>query len=204
MIILGLTGSIGMGKSTTANMFKDAGIPVYDSDASVHALYGPEGEATKLISADFPNVTNEAGGIDRTKLGLIVLKDDAAMKRLEAIVHPLVFKTRQAFVSKHKSAKSPLIVFDVPLLFETGSETFVDKVLVVTAPQEVQLKRVLERKGMTEEKFKSILKKQMPDTEKRSRADFIIDTSLGIEAAQKEVNLIIKKLTDLNTKNVVN
>lgn len=204
MIILGLTGSIGMGKSTTALMFKNAGIPVYDSDATVHALYSPNGEATTAIAAEFNGVLNESGGIDRNKLTKYVLKDDAALKRLEAIVHPLVFQTRQAFVEKHTAEKTTLIVFDIPLLFETGSEVFVDKILVVTAPSETQKRRVLNREGMTEEKFEAILKKQMPDAEKRKRADFIIDTSLGIEAAQESVNQIIQSLNDLNAKSEVN
>lgn len=204
MIILGLTGSIGMGKSTTARMFKEAGIPVYDSDAIVHALYAPEGDATKAITDEFDDVTNEIGGIDRSKLSKYVLSDEAALKRLEAIVHPMVFQTRQAFVEKHVAEKSPLIVFDVPLLFETASEAFVDKILVVTAPSEIQKKRVLSREGMTEEKFEAILKKQMPDVEKRKHADFIIDTSLGLEAAQENVDQIIQTLIELNDETEVN
>ncbi len=198
MIILGLTGSIGMGKSTTANMFLDAGIPVYDSDAAVHALYQPAGKAVDKLEDAFPGVKNQEGSIDRQKLSAYVLKDSAAMKKLEAIVHPLVFETRLKFLDEHKAKGTDIVVFDIPLLFETGSDAFVDKILVVTAPAEIQKQRVLGREGMTEEKFSAILAKQMPDKQKRERADFIIDTSLGLDSAEKNVHQIIQSLIQLN------
>ncbi len=194
MVILGLTGSIGMGKSTTANLFKEEGIPVYDSDASVHALYAVGGKAVDLLEDEFPGVKNANGAIDRQKLSSYVIGDDAALKKLEQIVHPLVFQTRLDFLDYQRELESTLVVFDIPLLFETGSEAAVDKVIVVTAPFEVQKERVLGREGMTEEKFETILQKQMPDSEKCKRADFVIDTSLGIEKARESVKQIISIL----------
>ena len=200
MIILGLTGSIGMGKSTTADMFEAEGIPVYDSDAAVHALYAKGGAAVDLLEAEFPGVKNDKGEIDRQKLSAYVIEDEAALKRLEQIVHPLVFQTRLEFMERHKKQNSPLVVFDIPLLFETGSDAAVDKILVVTAPLDVQKERVLEREGMTVEKFHAILKKQMPDVKKRERADFIIDTSQGIEKARESVISIISILLENPTE----
>ena len=190
---LGLTGSIGMGKSTTAAMFRDAGIPVFDSDAVVHQLYGPGGKAVPLIKAAFPGcVENDA--VSRTKLSEALASDPTGFDRLNAIVHPLVAEARHEFVRQAAIKCEPLVVFDIPLLFETGGETGVDGVLVVSAPAEVQRDRVLAREGMTLAKFNQILSRQTPDSEKRARADFIIDTSEGIGAARKAVDELISKL----------
>jgi len=192
MIVLGLTGSIGMGKSTTAKMFAEAAVPVHDSDETVHRLYA--GKAAPLVEAAFPGTTID-GIVDRTKLGLHVLGDATALKRLEAIVHPLVRADADAFLTRHRAAGAPLAVLDIPLLFETGGRGRVDKVVVVTAPAEVQRDRVLARPGMTEEKLVSILAKQVPDGEKRRLADFIIDTGQGLEAARARVDAIIQELS---------
>ncbi|MBX3596572.1 MAG: dephospho-CoA kinase [Rhizobiaceae bacterium] len=188
MIVLGLTGSIGMGKSTTANMFVEAGVPVHDSDAAVHRLYA--GKAAPLIEEAFPGTTVD-GVVDRTLLASKVLGDAAALKRLEAIVHPLVRADADAFLQTQRQAGAKIAVLDIPLLFETGGRERVDKVVVVTAPAEIQRKRVLERPGMTFEKFEAILAKQMPDSEKRKRADYIIDTGSGMEAARAAVTEIV-------------
>jgi dephospho-CoA kinase len=192
MIVLGLTGSIGMGKSTTAQMFAEAGVPVHDSDETVHRLYS--GKAAPLVEAAFPGTTVD-GVVDRARLGLHVLGNAAALKRLEAIVHPLVRADADAFLARNRAAGAPLAVLDIPLLFETGGRNRVDKVVVVTAPAEVQRQRVLARPGMTEEKLASILAKQVPDAEKRRLADFIIDTGQGLEAARARVDVIIKELS---------
>jgi dephospho-CoA kinase len=191
MIVLGLTGSIGMGKSTTARMFADAGVPVHDSDEAVHRLYA--GKAAPLVEAAFPGTTL-AGVVDRAKLGARVLGDAAALKRLEAIIHPLVRADADAFLAKHRNASESIAVLDIPLLFETGGRNRVDKVVVVTAPAEIQRERVLARPGMTEEKLASILAKQVPDAEKRRQADFVVDTGQGMEAARAAVNAIIRQL----------
>jgi len=195
MIVLGLTGSIGMGKSTTAKMFRDAGVPVHDSDETVHRLYS--GKAAPLIEAAFPGTVRD-GAVDRGLLAAQVLGRPGAMKELEAIIHPLVRADADAFVARHRDAKTPLVVLDVPLLFETGGRGRVDKVVVVTAPAEVQRERVLSRPGMTEEKLDAILAKQIPDAEKRRQADFIIDSSQGLEAARAEVGRIVSDLTGDN------
>ncbi|MER8466955.1 dephospho-CoA kinase [Mesorhizobium sp. M1396] len=192
MIVLGLTGSIGMGKSTTAKMFAEAGVPVHDSDETVHRLYA--GKAAPLVEAAFPGTTS-AGVVDRAKLGQRVLGDAAALKRLEAIIHPLVRADADAFLARHRAAGAPIAVLDIPLLFETGGRDRVDKVVVVTAPAEIQRERVLARPGMTEEKLASILAKQVPDAEKRRQADFVVDTGQGFDAARAEVNAIIRQLT---------
>ncbi|MBZ9870974.1 dephospho-CoA kinase [Mesorhizobium sp. BR1-1-9] len=192
MIVLGLTGSIGMGKSTTAKMFADAGVPVHDSDETVHRLYA--GKAAPLVEAAFPGTTG-AGGVDRAKLGARVLGDAAALKRLEAIIHPLVRADADAFLARNRAAGAPLAVLDIPLLFETGGRDRVDRVVVVTAPAEVQRQRVLARPGMSEEKLASILASQVPDAQKRRRADFVIDTSQGLDAARAEVAEIIAKVS---------
>jgi len=192
MIVLGLTGSIGMGKSTTAKMFTDAGVPVHDSDETVHRLYADK--AAALVEAAFPGTT-QAGVVDRAKLAGRVLGDAAALKRLEAIVHPLVRADTDAFLARHRAGGAPIVVLDIPLLFETGGRGRVDKVVVVTAPAEVQRARVLARPGMSEEKFSAILAKQVPDAEKRKLADFVIDTGQGFEAAQAAVNAIIAELS---------
>jgi dephospho-CoA kinase len=192
MIVLGLTGSIGMGKSTTAKMFAEAGVPVHDSDETVHRLYA--GKAAPLVEAAFPGTT--AGGVvDRAKLGARVLGDADALKRLEAIIHPLVRADADAFLAKHRNAGESVAVLDIPLLFETGGRGRVDKVVVVTAPADVQRKRVLARPVMNEDKLASILAKQVPDAEKRRLADFVIDTGNGLEAARAAVCEVIAKLT---------
>jgi dephospho-CoA kinase len=192
MIVLGLTGSIGMGKSTTAKMFRDAGVPVHDSDETVHRLYA--GKAASLIEEAFPGTVRD-GAVDRAQLAAQVLGRPEAMKKLEAIIHPLVRADADAFVASLRDARAPLVVLDIPLLFETGGRGRVHKVVVVTAPAEVQRERVLARPGMTEEKLAAILASQVPDAEKRRQADFIIDSSQGLEAARAEVARIIADLT---------
>jgi len=191
MIVLGLTGSIGMGKSTTAKMFAEAGVPVHDSDEAVHRLYA--GAAAPLVEAAFPGTT-VGGVVDRAKLGARVLGDAAALKRLEAIIHPLVRADADAFLARHRNAGESIAVLDIPLLFETGGRGRVDKVVVVTAPAEVQRQRVLARPGMTEEKLAAILAKQVPDEEKRRLADFVVDTGQGLDAARAAVDAIIAEL----------
>jgi dephospho-CoA kinase len=191
MIVLGLTGSIGMGKSTTAKMFAEAGVPVHDSDETVHRLYA--GKAAPLVEAAFPGTTL-SGSVDRTKLAERVLGDAAALKRLEAIIHPLVRADADAFLARNRAAGAPLVVLDVPLLFETGGRGRVDKVVVVTASAEIQRARVLARPGMTEEKLASILARQVPDAEKREAADFVIDTGQGFDAARRVVHAIVTEL----------
>ena len=191
MIVLGLTGSIGMGKSTTAKMFAEAGVPVHDSDEAVHRLYA--GAAAPLVEAAFPGTT-VGGVVDRAKLGARVLGDAAALKRLEAIIHPLVRADADAFLARHRNAGESIAVLDIPLLFETGGRGRVDKVVVVTAPAEVQRQRVLARPGMSEEKLAAILAKQVPDEEKRRLADFVVDTSQGLDAARAQVKAIVAEL----------
>lgn len=188
---LGLTGSIGMGKSTTAGLFRELGVPVHDADAAVHALYGEEGVAP--VEAAFPGVT-QGGRVDRTLLGARVLGDDAAMKRLEAIVHPLVRAREIAFLQRAAASGADVAVLDIPLLYETGAEGRVDAVLVVTAPESVQRARVLARPGMTEDKFAAILSRQLPDSEKRRRADHVIDTGHGLTHARAEVAALLARL----------
>lgn len=191
MFVLGLTGSIGMGKSATAAIFRANGIPVHDSDATVHALY--RGEAVPLIEAAFPG-TVVNGVVDRATLAEQVLDNLPAIKRLEAIVHPLVKASRQAFVAEAKARGERLVVVDIPLLYETGSEADTDAVLLVTAPEPVQKARLVTRPGMTEEKLAAILAKQIPDAEKRRRADFIIDTSQGHDDAERQVKALLDHL----------
>lgn len=191
MIVLGLTGSIGMGKSTTAKMFAEAGVPVHDSDEAVHRLYA--GKAAPLVEAAFPGTTR-SGAVDRAALAERVLGDAPALKRLEAIIHPLVRADADSFLAENRAAGAPLAVLDIPLLFETGGGNRVDKVVVVTAPPEVQRARVLARPGMNEEKLASILARQVPDAEKRRRADFVIDTGQGFDAARAAVKAIIAEL----------
>lgn len=192
VIVLGLTGSIGMGKSTTARMFADAGVPVHDSDETVHRLYA--GEAAARIKERFPG-TVVGGTVDRERLAKAVLGKPEAIKALEEIVHPLVRADADRFVEEHRSKGTPLVVLDIPLLFETGGRSRVDKVAVVSAPAEVQRERVLSRPGMTEEKFNAILARQVPDAEKRAQADFVIDTSQGMDAARNAVQSIIDRLS---------
>ncbi len=192
MIVIGLTGSIGMGKSTTAKMFAEEGVPVHDSDEAVHRLYA--GPAMPLVEAAFPGVTVD-GKIDRTILGAKVLGNPAAMKTLEGIIHPLVRADANDFLRRNRDAGAQLAVLDIPLLFETGGRDRVDKVVVVTAPADVQRERVLARPGMTVEKFEAILARQVPDVEKRRQADYIVDTGQGMDAARNAVREIVAALT---------
>jgi dephospho-CoA kinase len=185
--VLGLTGSIGMGKSATADLFRRLGVPVHDADASVHALY--RGRAAPLIEKAFPGTVTD-GVVDRAKLGAAVLNDAAQIKELESIVHPLVREEEESFLEK-VSAFAPIAVLDIPLLFETGGDARCDAVVVVTAPPSVQRQRVLARPGMTEEKFKIISAKQMPDADKRARAHFIVDTGRGFPSAEAQVRSIL-------------
>ncbi|WP_379065113.1 dephospho-CoA kinase [Mesorhizobium sp. UC22_110] len=198
MIVLGLTGSIGMGKSTAAKMFREAGVPVHDSDEAVHRLYS--GKATALIEAAFPGVTRD-GTVDRTLLGQRVLGDAAALKTLEDIIHPLVRAEADAFLGLQREAGKPLAVLDIPLLFETGGRGRVDKVVVVSAPVEQQRRRVLARPGMTEEKFESILAKQVPDAEKRRLADYVVDTGTSFDVTRAAIRAIIAELSGENGSN---
>ncbi len=190
--VLGLTGSIGMGKSATAAMFRDQGIPVHDADAAVHALYGPGGAAAAAIGSAFPGTLGPDGAVDRPRLRAAVLADPARLAALEAIVHPLARATARDFLAAHEDA--PLVLLDIPLLFETGAAARCDAVLVVTAPPEVQRARVLARPGMDAASFAAILAKQMPDAEKRARADFVIDTSLGFDHARGQVAELVARL----------
>jgi dephospho-CoA kinase len=188
MIKIALTGSIGMGKSTVAAMFEGAGVPVFDADAVVRALQGPGGALVERIGERFPG-TVEGGVLDRDELARLVLEDPRQLAELEKIVHPAVYDARKAFLDKHKNA--PALVFDIPLLFETGGHKEFDKVVVVSAPAEVQHARVLSRAGMTWEKLDSILARQMPDEEKRARADFVIDTSGDLSTTERQVRDIL-------------
>jgi dephospho-CoA kinase len=188
MIILGLTGSIGMGKSTTAKLFEEAGVPVYDADAAVHKIY--EGEAAPAIEAAFPGTTVN-GKVDRNKLSAKVVHDPAAMKRLEQVVHPMLGASRQKFLRDAEQSGAPVAVVDVPLLFETGGEKRVDAVVVVTTTPEIQRQRILERDNMTGEKLDAILARQLPDAEKRKRADFVVDTSGGLDPVRARIRDIL-------------
>jgi len=192
LIVLGLTGSIGMGKSTTARMFAEAGVPVHDSDEAVHRLYA--GKAAPLIEAAFPGVIVD-GVVDRARLAVQVLGRPEALGKLEAIVHPLVRADADAFLATHRAAGEPLAVLDIPLLFETGGRDRVDKVVVVSAAPDIQRERVLARPGMTPEKFEAILARQMPDAEKRRLADFVIDTGRGFDSARAAVTAIAADLS---------
>ncbi len=192
MIVLGLTGSIGMGKSTTAKFFKQKGIPVYDADETVHQLYQDE-SVIKRITAIFDDCLTD-NHIDRAKISRQIVQDSAKLVSLEKIIHPLVREKENAFVATHRKNGDKLVVLDIPLLFETGGLERVDKIAVVSAPMEIQRQRVLQRDGWTEEKFQAVLARQIPDSEKRMRADFIIDTSKGLEYAENEVDNIISHL----------
>lgn len=191
MIILGLTGSIGMGKSTTAAMFADLGIPVNDADAVVHDLY--KGEAVPLIEAAFPGTTKD-GVVDRGALSRALAENPGGFRTLEAIIHPLVRERETRFLEAHRAAGTPVVLLDIPLLFETGGEGRVDKVVVVTCDPSVQRQRVLARPGMTVEKFELILARQMPDDEKRAKADYIIDTGAGLDSARDQVAAMVATL----------
>jgi dephospho-CoA kinase len=195
MIRLGLTGSIGMGKSTTAAMFREAGIPVYDADAAVADLYLKGGAAVAPLEAAFPGVTKD-GAVDREALRQRVLGDDAAMARLNSVVHPLLGQDRVDFFAKAEAAKADMVVLDIPLLFETGGDASMDAVVVVTAPPEMQRARVLAREGMTPERLDAILARQMDDAEKRARAHFVVDTGRGLDAAREQVAEIIAVMRD--------
>jgi dephospho-CoA kinase len=190
MIILGLTGSIGMGKSTTAKLFAEAGVPVYDADATVHLIY--EGEAAPAIEAAFPGTTVD-GKVDRAKLSAQVLHDAAAIKRLEQIVHPMLGAYHQRFLRDAEQSGAPAAVVDVPLLFETGGEKRVDAVVVVTTSPDIQRQRILARDNMTAEKLDAILARQLPDAEKRKRADFVVDTSHGLEPVRARIRDILEE-----------
>jgi dephospho-CoA kinase len=189
MIVLGLTGSIGMGKSTTAGLFAEAGVPVYDADAAVHLLY--EGEAVPPIEAAFPGTTAN-GKVDRNKLSACVVHDPSAMRRLEQIVHPMLGASRQKFLVEAERSGAPVAVVDVPLLFETGGEGRVDAVVVVTTSPEIQRERILARPNMTDEKLDAILARQMPDAEKRRRANFVVDTSHGLDPVRMRIRDILE------------
>ncbi len=191
MIVLGLTGSIGMGKSTTAAMFRELRVPVHDSDEAVHRLYS--GVAAPLIEEAFPGTT-ASGVVDRDRLAAAVLGKPDALRRLEQIVHPLVRADADAFLADCRRRGEPLAVLDIPLLFETGGMDRVDRILVVTADPDVQRARVLARPNMTEEKLQAILAHQVPDAEKRARADYIVDTGLGMEAARTAVAALVEEL----------
>ncbi|MCO6391019.1 dephospho-CoA kinase [Aliihoeflea aestuarii] len=193
MIVVGLTGSIGMGKSTTARFFLEAGVPVHDSDEAVHRLYA--GKAAPLIEAAFPGTVTD-GVVDRTALASRILGDGEAIRTVERIVHPLVRADADAFLEVQRNAGQPLAVLDIPLLFETGGEGRVDRIVVVSAPDEVQRARVLARPGMTVEKFEAILARQVPDAEKRVRADFVVESDEGLDEARRSVEAIVEKLRE--------
>jgi dephospho-CoA kinase len=199
MMILGLTGSIGMGKSTTAKLFAEAGVPVYDADATVHRVY--EGEAVPAIEAAFPGTTSD-GKVDRAKLSAKVVHDPAAIQRLEQIVHPMLRSYHQKFLQDAEQAGAPVVVMDVPLLFETGGEKRVDAVVVVTTAPEVQRERILARGTMTAEMLDAILARQTPDAEKRRRADFVVDTSHGLDPVRVRIRDILAEVVKMPQRRV--
>jgi dephospho-CoA kinase len=194
MFVIGLTGSIGMGKSTTARFFAEAGVPVHDADATVHWLY--EGEAAPAIEAAFPGTATD-GKVDREKLAERVLGDQAALRQLQSIVHPLVREAEIRFLADAERKGASVAVLDIPLLFETGGQERVDAVVAVSAPAEVQRARLLQRAGMTEEKLEALIAHQLPDAEKRRRADFILDSSQGFEAARAQVEEILRQVANM-------
>lgn len=194
MRIIGLTGSIGMGKSTTMQLFAEQGVPVYDADAAVHAIYA--GEAVPVVEAAFPGTTAD-GKVDRQKLSARVLGNPEALKKLEQIVHPMLGAHRQQFLADAEKSGAPVAVLDVPLLFETGGEKRVDAVVVVSAPAEIQRARVLARENMTPEKLDAILARQTPDAEKRKRADFVVDTSSGLEPVRARIRDILAEVAKM-------
>ena len=194
MRILGLTGSIGMGKSTTAKLFMEAGVPVYDADAAVHKIY--EGEAAPAVEAAFPGTTVD-GKVDRAKLSAKVVHDPAAIKQLEQIVHPMLGASRQKFLAAAEQSGAPVVVMDIPLLFETGGEKRVDAVVVVTTTAESQRERILARGTMTHEALDAILARQLPDAEKRKRADFVVDTSHGLEPVRAAIRDILAEVAKM-------
>ena len=194
MLILGLTGSIGMGKSTTAKLFEEAGVPVYDADAMVHRLY--EGEAAPAIEAAFPGTTSD-GKVDRARLSARVVQDPEAMQQLERIVHPMLGASRKRFFEDAEAARAPVVVLDIPLLFETGGEKRVDAVVVVTATPEIQRERVLARGTMDGARLDAILARQTPDAEKRKRADFVVDTSDGPDPVRAQIAHILAEVVKM-------
>ena len=194
MIVLGLTGSVGMGKSTAASMFRQLGVPVHDSDAAVHRLLAPGGAAVPAVAAAFPGVTDKQGGIDRGTLGARVFGDGRALKRLERILHPLVRRSQARFLKQARARRVPLVVLDIPLLFETGGEKRCDAVVVVSAPPWVQRARVMARPNMTEGRFRAILAKQMPDREKRRRADYIVPSGVGRAVTYRRLMRLVRTL----------
>jgi dephospho-CoA kinase len=195
--VLCLTGSLGMGKSTAAKFFAECGVPVHDSDAVVHALY--EGEAVPLIERAFPGSALD-GKVDRKALGGMVLNDEAALARLEAIIHPLVTASRQKFLSEAAARGAPVVVVDIPLLFETEAESRCDAVVVVSAPADMQRARAFGRPGMTEEKFAALLAKQIPDAEKRRRADFVVDSSQGFDHTRAQIRDILQNVATMRRR----
>jgi len=199
MLILGLTGSIGMGKSTTAKLFVEAGVPVYDADATVHMIY--EGEAAPAIEAAFPGTTVN-GKVDRARLSERVMHDPAAIRRLEQIVHPMLRSHHQKFLEEAEKSGTPVAVMDVPLLYETGGETRVDAVVVVTTSPEVQRERILARENMTGEKLDALLARQLPDAEKRKRADFVVDTSHGLDPVRARIRDILDQVVKMPRRRV--
>ena len=197
MIILGLTGSIGMGKSTTARLFAEAGVPVYDADATVHQIYA--GEASAAVEAAFPGTTVD-GKVDRAKLSARVVHDQAAMRKLEQIVHPMLVAHRERFLEEAKRADAPVVVMDVPLLFETGGEQAVDAVVVVTTSAENQRERIRARGTMGDDALDAILKRQLPDAEKRKRADYVVDTSHGLDPVRERIRDILAAVAKMSKR----
>ena len=196
MLLVGLTGSIGMGKSKSAELFEAEGLPVYDADASVHALYEKGGAAVAPLSVHFSEAIKD-GAVDRTILGKLVLHDGEMLQKLESIVHPLAGKMQKDFLETQQAARRKAVILDIPLLLEKKAEGLVDVVVVVSTTPEVQKQRVLERSGMTEEKFHSILSKQMPDAEKREKADFVVDSTISVADAHRQIRGIIRRLDDI-------
>ena len=195
MIVIGLTGSIGMGKSTVAQMFAEEGAPAFNSDDAVHALYARGGDAVAPVEAAFPGVANN-GAIDRSALSARLVDNPQAIKQLEAIVHPLVRQAQTEFLQRHRQAGASAVILDIPLLFQSGGAERVDQIVVVSAPADVQKKRVMSRPGMSEEKFATLLSRQMPDAEKRARADFVIDTGGPFDATRAQVRAVLDALRE--------
>lgn len=193
MLLIGLTGSIGMGKSQTARLFEELGVPVYDADATVHALYAKGGDAVEPVGELFPDVIVD-GAIDRARLSAHVINDAAALKKLEAVVHPLAGRAQFDFLRQHLARGTAMVALDIPLLLETGAQDRVDAVVLVSAPFAIQKQRVLARPNMSEEKFNAIIAKQMPDAEKRAHADFIVDSSISVDDARRQVRDILTAL----------
>ena len=196
MIILGLTGSIGMGKSTAASVLHRLGVPLYDADAEIHKMLGPHGAAVARVEAVFPGVRGENGGIDRARLGQRVFGKPEGLRRLEKILHPMVRAVERGWVAQQRGRRSRLIVLDIPLLFETDRIDRVDGVIVVSAPARLQRERVLRRRGMTEERFAAILRTQLPDYEKRRRADFVVSTALSRSAGARQLAAIVRQVRE--------